>query len=293
MFQKKDLRALSPKTYDPHVGLPSSIPSRLSPSLSLMARKPKNKGCYFCGKPAISREHIPPKQVFSVYPCDKITVDSCYVHNNDKNTADDSVVRAMLMSLDNTSPAGPRHTLVVRAIESARRSFPLVKRTVSLISVEKSPTDIIGALAHLAPTVRIDDWVVQVTAGLVYDATKFFDKTIRWDSALFKSANYIPQPSGNIDFNTFVRNLQTKMDGVLQSLEELPWESGWPSGKQNYPAELYTFCFHFAPAVTVVRHTFFDAYAFYVGFESSLETRRKLIQKVRESTVKHTQLGPH
>jgi len=53
------------------------------------------KHCYYCGAPATSKEHVPPRGFFPK-GSDLITVPSCEIHNNDKSHIDETM-RVFLM----------------------------------------------------------------------------------------------------------------------------------------------------------------------------------------------------
>jgi len=67
----------------------------------------KNKTCYFCGKPASNKKHVPPKTLFpSIKYNDKylnnnlITVPSCDEHNSGKSGDDEYFCNVMKTSLN-------------------------------------------------------------------------------------------------------------------------------------------------------------------------------------------------
>lgn len=54
--------------------------------------------CYFCGRPSIGAEHVPPKSFFIKGKRENlITVPSCELHNQDKSK-DDEYIRSLLLS---------------------------------------------------------------------------------------------------------------------------------------------------------------------------------------------------
>lgn len=54
--------------------------------------------CYFCGRPSVGAEHIPPKSFFIKGKRENlITVPSCELHNQDKSK-DDEYIRSLLLS---------------------------------------------------------------------------------------------------------------------------------------------------------------------------------------------------
>lgn len=79
--------------------------------------KNSNECCYFCGKPAISSEHVPPKCIFPEqkdlsdddYRKNLITVPSCNTHNSAKSR-DDEFLMACLASVVGNNGTGFLHT---------------------------------------------------------------------------------------------------------------------------------------------------------------------------------------
>jgi hypothetical protein len=66
--------------------------------------KPKRKRCYYCGAPAQSSEHVPPKMLFpDPKPSDLITVPSCTSHNQ-LYTRDDEYFGLMIASFSAHNP---------------------------------------------------------------------------------------------------------------------------------------------------------------------------------------------
>ncbi|HEY3289211.1 MAG TPA: hypothetical protein VGK87_03695, partial [Anaerolineae bacterium] len=65
-----------------------------------MAHHTKSKTCYYCGKPATSLEHVPPRMMFSGFDCGSITVPSCATHNTHKRGHDQAIVNMMLQGLN-------------------------------------------------------------------------------------------------------------------------------------------------------------------------------------------------
>jgi hypothetical protein len=247
-----------------------------------MARKLKEKQCYYCGAPVVSMEHAPPKQMFKMFPCDSVTVYSCDQHNSCKSGADDAVIKAMLISLCNTSHLYPNRDLSVeKAIEEAKRYFPQVSSAVTTHHIiENAPENLNAKLAHLAPSVNIRQWMCQLTAALVYNGSKKYDPTIQWHRAIVSSPEWLPAKPGPLDTERLAELLSGNQALALL-FESLDWQPGWPSGPRDFPVDIYRFQIHFASLLTIFKHQFFNSYTWYVGFDASRETKRKLIHKVR------------
>jgi hypothetical protein len=249
-----------------------------------MGRKLKGKQCYYCGASVTSMEHAPPTQMFKMFPCDKVTVYSCNQHNTSKSGSDEAIIKAMLISLSNTSYLYPnRSSEIKKAIEVAEPYFHRLKSVITTHPIMENPPDNLGAkLAHLPPQIDIRQWMRQLTAALVYNAIRQYDPAIRWDEALVESPYWIPAKPGPIETGRLT-DLLRKSFAKESEFESLGgWQPGWPSGPNNYPPDIYRFELNCAYAPIIFKHRFFNSYSWYVGFEASQKTKMRLIHKLRD-----------
>lgn len=246
-----------------------------------MGRKLKGKRCYYCGASVTSMEHAPPAQMFKMFPCDKITVYSCDQHNTTKSISDDSIIKAMLISLHNTSHLYQnRSPEIKKAIEAAEPYFPRLKHIITTHNIMENPPDNLDAeLAHLPPHIDIGQWMRQLTAALVYNAIRQCDPSIRWDQALVESPDWLPARPGPLNRGRLTELLRKSLarESVFGSLD---WHHGWPSGTNNYPPDIYRFEVNFDYARTIFKHRFFNSYSWYVGFQASQQTKMGIIHKL-------------
>ena len=81
----------------------------------------KNRICYYCGAPAVSREHVPAKCFF---PTDKrdnlITVPSCEEHN-ENTSVDDSYVLLIITCFINNNQVGKDYS-IPKWVDTLKRS---------------------------------------------------------------------------------------------------------------------------------------------------------------------------
>lgn len=129
-------------------------------------------------------------------------------------------------------------------------------------------------MAYLVPSVDIRGWICQLTAALVYDATKTFDSTINWAEAIAWSPNWIeavrPSPLK-------LEHIEFKKRGKVQAwLDQLDWEEGWSATPREYPANIYTFQLHFERQGAIFKHSFYNRYTWYAWLGASQETLAKL-----------------
>jgi len=104
-------------------------------SLQIMAQTSSGKNCYFCGAPASSREHVPPKCLF---PAQKylqpgenfrdplVTVPSCPTHNEAKSADDEHLLHMLILNIANNSTAQNYFTMGV--IKSLQTNKTLLKK---------------------------------------------------------------------------------------------------------------------------------------------------------------------
>lgn len=98
--------------------------------------------CYFCGSPATSKEHVPPKSFFPKggardYRRNLIKVPSCDAHNSLKSK-DDEYVRALLVGISKKINEGKNKDLI-RLRESVVRSMVRNPNLISLVLRNSSP----------------------------------------------------------------------------------------------------------------------------------------------------------
>ena len=170
--------------------------------------------CYYCVKPATSREHGPPKQMFKAFQCDSITVPSCDEHNSKKCGHDQAIVSAFLIPLHTGRKRYPLEPEIIQAIELALPSFERSKRfAVQSPFLKDPPDDLVDLpnLAHLEPSVKVANWVRQLTAGLVYSKIELSSTTISWSKATTWSPDWFPTYSpGPIPHREVVENIKVK-----------------------------------------------------------------------------------
>jgi hypothetical protein len=244
-----------------------------------MENKSKER-CYFCTKPATSREHIPPKQMFKGFDCDSITVPSCDNHNSKKCGHDQAIVSALLIPLHTGRNRYPLEPEIIQAIELALPSFERSKHFAVQSPFLKDPPkglEDLPDLAHLEPSVKVADWVRQLTAGLVYSKIELSSTTISWSKATTWSPDWFPTYGpGPIAHREAVEGIKVKQK-QRAILDKLSWEQGWSAYPRPYPSIIYTFHFHVFPDKYVVfRHKFYNRYTWYVTFKASKKCIAKL-----------------
>jgi len=131
--------------------------------------------CYYCGKEATTKEHVPPKQMFKGFKCDSITVPSCIDHNCSKGGADQAVVSAFLTSIRNYSKTNKRYkfrmgTDLARAIKMAHPSFERTKnRVISKPFLDYAPNELkhLPDIGFLKAPIKISIWIRGNRSGTI------------------------------------------------------------------------------------------------------------------------------
>lgn len=241
-----------------------------------MSRKGlSKKRCYYCGAPCTSYEHVPPKQLFKGFPCDCITVPSCDIHNSEKGGRDSAVIKAMLKMSNNVANTYPPNSAVEKAINNAKPQFSQVKRQIKDVCIIEGYSPVV----YIDDSVKTETWIKQLTAALFYDALREFDPNNEFDKAMVFSPGWF---RGESKMEAFQKDetleLQKQINDKMQNLN---WEKGWPSGKRNYPAEIYNFelSFDFCNEI-IFRHQFLSAYTWYVLERTTNESREKIINRL-------------
>lgn len=136
------------------------------------------KSCYFCGRPATSREHVPARGFFPPdMRKDLITVPSCELHNHAKSN-DDEYVRT-LISLAGSNQA--THDIIDgKVARSIKRNSKLI-RTILEHSV---PVTVRGEYTRAMPydVQRVEQLIDAIARGLYYYEVK---KIYRGDWSIF------------------------------------------------------------------------------------------------------------
>lgn len=245
--------------------------------------------CYYCGIPLTGgkkgdkkTEHVPPKMMFRAFPHNSITVPSCPEHNNARSGQDQAIIAGFMKALD----AG-NYLLspdVVKAIqyEKTKSTFETTKHTAQLKPLFRNPT---GVLSKLPKTTylpfQMENWIRQITAGLVFDATQTFDSSINWQSSIVYSPNWLEGSKDGLSDNE-----------VISQMERNPiWEQEtWFDGWAPYPSDIYRFYVAFQKLI-LFKHIFYNSYTWYIVFECGETTAPNVRKKVLEAyLLKNTKL---
>lgn len=123
-----------------------------------------NNICYYCGSPAVSKEHIPPKSLFpKEYRKNLITVPSCHKHNTFKSGEDEYFVNILRTSVQ-------MNDVGLQQSKKATRSFIRNKKKLSSILIDAKQIIYDGKLTiqYNVDKKRLDQYFVCLAKGIYF-----------------------------------------------------------------------------------------------------------------------------
>ena len=243
--------------------------------------------CYYCAAPKETREHVPPKQMFKAFYCDRITVPSCRIHNTIKGMQDQAIVSGLLLPLYNAKNKYPLEEEVIQAIEAALPSFERAKHNaISSPFLNNPPLDLedLPDVSFLSSAIDVATWGRQLTAALVCDALGWLaSSSIRWSKAdVWSPDRYgtgTPDPKP-FDYSQAVQAV-IEHQNRKKILDQQDWIEGWSAFPIPYPKNIYSFHISFEPGKVVwFRHKFYNRYTLYVSFKASTQKIIRLRKKI-------------
>jgi len=238
------------------------------------------KRCYYCGSKATCKEHAPPRQLFKHFESDSITVPSCDDHNGNKSGRDQAIIHGYFISLlgyqNNVEPA------VHKAILGAQNGFKYTRKAAIQADFIKDPPYHLQALpkiAYLTKENKIHEWIRQLTAAIIFDATKKYDPSIHWEGLKIYSPHWVPAESAlGIDQDNAIEILR-EQNKIKAELDDLPWQAGWSAHPKPYPQDIYRFCFHFENDYILLAHIFLNRFCWYVWLPAIRELKESILKK--------------
>jgi hypothetical protein len=232
--------------------------------------------------------------MFKGFSCDSITVPSCDAHNTKKSHHDQAIVSAFLIPLHNMAQQLPDRRWnigpdVIRAINRGRSAFPYTKRRA--ISSQLADHPLLKRVAmpdsvYVVPGVSIHDWVRQLTAALVFHATKAVDPELDWRRALVWSPDWLSKPRGS-EVSLEYAAAEFKSSQALHDriTKEIAWRRGWSAIPRPYPRSIYVFDVGLiGDTAATIRHRFYSSYTWYAAFECSSQSIAKIERKITATT---------
>ncbi len=237
------------------------------------------KPCYFCGaEPPSSKEHVPARMLFRGHDCDRFTVPSCPEHNMSKTDSDQTVISAVLQSMDQVQVNMPGKSLseaVCRSIEAGRSSNDRVRKNVRLQPLlEDPPASHDFDLPYIDSCVQYLDWFTKLTAALCWVLVGDVHEASRWEDASTSSTTFI-----KLHGTTPIKTVQERIfeqiiwhDSVVATPE---WKAGWQPKPRPYPMDIYEFRLgidrrnRFGPITTYMWHRVVRSHSFITTFVPS------------------------
>lgn len=134
-------------------------------------------------------------------------------------------------------------------------------------------------LAYLPPDVKMHDWIRQLTAALVYSATKTYNNSIIWDKIKVKSPDWIytkgPETVNEDDAVPYFEEMRKNKN----LMSNLSWKLGWSASPRPYPGSIYKFFVHLSSNEIIMHHIFYERFNWYAWMQAS----EKLIGKIESN----------
>ena len=225
--------------------------------------------CYYCGKPSTSTEHAPPKSMFKGFDCDSITAPACSLHNTEKSGNDQVLINAFIQSLINYKKdfKFTFHPDIEKSISLFSQNLHYSKNRIKNINViddQSFEPQKLAELTHVKG--NPEDWIIQITAVLVWDAIKYYEKEIDWNNSVFYSNNWLPSTKDQYVPLERIKEIDSREQN-LRSLEKtVNWKQGWTSRPKPYPNQLYEFYLSFNSDTkkVIFKHCFYVKFEFLV-----------------------------
>jgi hypothetical protein len=246
-----------------------------------------DRTCYYCGKKATTKEHVPPKQMFKGFDCDSITVPSCIEHNCTKSGEDQAIVTVFLIPIKNYIEAKIQiennlSLNILKATNVAKHSFERTKnRVLKKPFLDEMPDEIkhLPDVGFLKAPIKLYDWIKKLTAGIVYDGIGHHDPSIDWDKIDCWSTEYY---DSKLATNQKAKlDLLLKYDEFRKWFDSKNWIKGWSAYPRQYPADIYSFYFCFDFEDITIKHCFYKNYNCYASFKTSFANKNILLNKLK------------
>jgi hypothetical protein len=248
------------------------------------------KRCYFCGVylpnsgEKLQKEHVPPDMLTPPKTA-ALTVFSCPDHNTAKSSLDREFLIFLGKSALVTPATGEIPKEVFEFYERYKKAFEEEESgkipVVPLVEPVPLVLEGIESFPQFTKPVRMLIWYRMLTAGVIYSATKMFDKDINWPEISIIPM-YSPMSAEiNITKEELVKDFWL-YDQIEALVKNTPWHNGWkPDGKPVCSPNLYHFRVSLLPGPKIiVEHCFFRDFRTYAIVSCSRETYSKVARKL-------------
>ena len=236
------------------------------------------KYCYYCGNAMVSKEHVPPKQMFKGFAYGGFQVPSCAAHNIDKSHTDDAIVKMMIEGL--VSSKGKLHEDIKKAIKYAEEYFGRVKKSVKLVEFNGDTT---FTLPHISEKHDIDIWIKEISAGIIWSTIRYYEARIKFNNAVIIKSNFVYSSIDVFDIDDAKKQIENNAEKV-KILESQRWENGWILRKPGHPLHLYRFLYSISLSekVFMFKHIFYDNYIYYYLIDIPDDILIKIVRGIRK-----------
>jgi len=226
------------------------------------------KLCYFCGNEKASKDHIPPKQIFKGFNINRMTVYSCDKHNSGKSDKDEAIVKSMLLAIENNNNITITPELL-KALNEIKDHYNQVKKTVTK---EQIFFDSNEDIVCLDASIDLDNWIRQLSAGMIYYKTKYYDNENNFVTSKVFERNSYSRDKRSVE--NFQNERNKKIE--LQTMSEIgEWNNSWIPDN-CYPENLYFFQYKIINKFILFKHIFYKCFVFYNLIEISNKTKEIL-----------------
>lgn len=259
-----------------------------------MAKKDSPGICYYCGAPATTREHAPPKMLFRGFECDSITVPSCEEHNNSKSGNDQAIIAAFLIPLwnwikSNRTQGRGIDPDILRAVEIGESSFDRVKKVASSTDVLRDvPTRLrdLPEVSYIAGAAEIRNWVRMLTAAVISDGWIGNCIVCDWEKSFIWSPNYISSSSERKFTIHEVHNiLKGKLKEVNRLMTKFTWHDGWSAFPRPYPESVYRFQILIRDHDIAIAHEFYQSYRWLAFLPINKDLNHWILEKLESKNT--------
>jgi len=207
--------------------------------------------------------------MFKGFNCDSITAPACAHHNNEKSGDDQAFTNAFIHSLINLkkNSSSTFHPDVEKSISLFSQNLYYSKKrlkSVNVIDDQSLDQKIIAEITYVKGIPK--DWIIQITAVLVWDAIKYYEKEIDWNNSVFYSNNWLPSNKDHDVPLDRIKEIDIREQNLRSLEKSVTWKQGWTSRPKPYPKQLYHFYLAFESDTNEVifKHCFYGKFEFLV-----------------------------
>lgn len=252
-----------------------------------MGKINKTPTCYYCGAPATSREHVPPKifrkGVAGIEQYEAITVPSCSVHNEAKHKIDQAAYNAFALPIQSINGSSMQlsheqvNTMVREKCESFLHQQDLTI-AVSLRGPELGKNEV--SLAHTLVDWMM--WVRMLTAGQLFIIHNQQRPNIDWESCVVFNWDFVPGIRTAELRTANIVDVLGSNELMYRELSVADWCSATEVGSVSTPEFSYTFRIGKTQAVWTMEHKFLSQYRIWCSMKLTPEAEGVLVSALQK-----------